>query len=109
MLSQIFVRSPLIDSTIRFDDDPIRANMAIVCICFDEKLMAERLNDRLIQSKYATAIGITDAVHPQDGGVCVLLALIWIIYPSSNIGIQLGVCQIHRLSCMPLMHQNQNV
>ena len=27
------------------------------------------MNDRLVQSKYATAIGITDAANPQDGDV----------------------------------------
>ena len=38
------------DSTIRFDDDPIHTNLDSVNICFDEELMAERLNDRLVQT-----------------------------------------------------------
>ena len=58
------------DLTIRFDDDLIRANLASVNIFFDEELMAGSLNDRLVQSKYATAIGSTDASNPQDGDVC---------------------------------------
>ena len=58
------------DSNFRFDDDMICANLAGVNICFDEELMAEKVNDRLVQSKYATAIGKTDAANPQDGDVC---------------------------------------
>ena len=34
--------------------------------------MEERRNDRLVHSKYATAIGSTDASNPQDGDVCEL-------------------------------------
>ena len=41
-----------------------------VLIFFDEELMTERLNDRLIQSKNATAIDSMDAENPQDGDVC---------------------------------------
>ena len=70
VLSQTSYLCPSMDSTIRFDDDPIRANLARVNICFDEELMAEKVNDRLVQSKYATAIGKTDAANPQDGDVC---------------------------------------
>ena len=60
------------DLTIRFDDDPIRANLASVNICFDEELMEERLNNRLVHSKYSTSIGSTDAANTQDGDVCEL-------------------------------------
>ena len=42
-------------------------------IFFDEDLMTERLNDRLIQSKNATAIDSMDAENPQDGDVCEFL------------------------------------
>ena len=59
-----------IDPTIRLDDDPICAILLCVNVCFDEELMAERMNDKLFQTKYATAIGITDAANPQDGKVC---------------------------------------
>ena len=60
------------DLTIRFDDDLIRANLASVNIFFDEELMAGSLNDRLVQSKYATDIGSMDADNTQDGDVCEL-------------------------------------
>ena len=60
------------DLTIIFDDHLIHANLASVNIYFDEDLMAESLNDRLIQSKYATAIGSTDATNTQGGYVCEL-------------------------------------
>ena len=62
----------VMDSNIRFDDDPIRESLSCVNICFDEELMAERMNNKLVQTKYATAIGITDAANPQDGKVCEL-------------------------------------
>ena len=65
------------DSTIRFDDDPTHANLDIVNICFDEELMAERLNDRIVHSKYATDIGSMDASNPQDGDVCELSGFDW--------------------------------
>ena len=51
------------DSKIRFDDDPICANLASVNICFDYEFMAERMNDRLFQSNYTTAIGSTYAAN----------------------------------------------
>ena len=51
-------------------DYPIRANLASVNICFDDEFMAERMNDRLFQSNYTTAIGSTDAANTQDGDVC---------------------------------------
>ena len=35
--------------------------------------MVERLNDRLVQSRYVTSIGSTDADNPQDGDVCEFL------------------------------------
>ena len=60
------------DSNIRFDDDPIRASLSCVNVCFDEELMAERMNNKLVQTKYATAIGSTYAANPQDGKVCEL-------------------------------------
>ena len=31
--------------------------------------MAERMNDRLVKSKYETSIGSTEAAHTQDGDV----------------------------------------
>ena len=34
--------------------------------------MAERMNNKLVQTKYATAIGSTYAANPQDGKVCEL-------------------------------------
>ena len=58
------------DSTIRFDDDPICASLLCANVCFDEELMAERMNNKLVQTKYATDIGNTDAANPQDGKVC---------------------------------------
>ena len=72
VLSQTSYLCPSMDSTIRFDDDPIRANLARVNICFDEELMEERLNNRLVHSKYSTSIGSTDAANTQDGDVCEL-------------------------------------
>ena len=54
----------LMDSKIRFDDDPIRASLLCVNVCFDEELMAEWMNNKLVQTKYATDIGITDAANP---------------------------------------------
>ena len=62
----------LMDSKIRFDDDPIRASLLCVNVCFYEELMAERINDTIVQTKYATAIGSTYATNPQDGKVCEL-------------------------------------
>ena len=97
------------DLTIRFDDDPIRANLARVNICFDEELMEERLNNRLVHSKYSTSIGSTDAANTQDGDVCEVFFLNWMIQPSRNIDIHLKICQIHRLTCMTLIHQKQKV
>ena len=35
-------------------------------------LMAERMNDKLVQTKYATDIGSTYAANPQDSKVCEL-------------------------------------
>ena len=95
---------PYMDLTVRFDVDPIRANLASANICFYEYLMTERLNDRLVQSKYATDIGSTDAANIQYGDVCEFLTLICMIQPSRNIGIHLRVCQIQRLACLQLMH-----
>ena len=66
---------PYIDETVKFDDDPIRASLASVNICFDETLMAERFHDRLLQSKYAASIGSTSAENPQDPHVCELFGL----------------------------------
>ena len=52
------------DLKIRFDDGPICAKTTSVNIFLDEELMAERLNDRIVKSKYKTAIGSTDAANP---------------------------------------------
>ena len=66
MLSPLSHRCPYIDETVKIDDDPIRANLDSVNICFDEALMDEGLHDRLIQSKYAASIGSTSSTNPQD-------------------------------------------
>ena len=34
--------------------------------------MTERLNDSLVKSKYATAIGSREALNPRDGDICEL-------------------------------------
>ena len=75
MLSQSSHCCPYIDETVKFDDDPIRANLASVNICFDETLMAERFHDRLLQSKYAASIGSTSAANTQDPHVCEIFGL----------------------------------
>ena len=66
MLSPTSHRCPYIYETVKFDDNPIRANLASVNICFDEALIAERLHDQLLQSKYAASIGSTSSTNPQD-------------------------------------------
>ena len=66
---------PYIDETVKFDDEPIRANLTSVNICFDEALMAKRLHGRLLQSKCAASIGSTSAANPQDTHVCDLFGL----------------------------------
>ena len=60
------------DSNIRFDEDMICASLSCVNVCFDEDMMAEQMNDKLFQTKYATDIGSTDAANPQDRKVCEL-------------------------------------
>ena len=48
VLSQTSYRCMSMDSTIRFDDDLIHANLSSVNICFYEDLMEERPNDWLV-------------------------------------------------------------
>ena len=75
MLSLPSHRCLYIYGTVKFDYNPIRANIASVNICFDEELMAKRLHDQLLQSKYAASIGSTSAANIQDTHVCELFGI----------------------------------
>ena len=75
MLSPLSHRCLYIDETVKFDDDPIRANLASVNMCFDEALMAEQLRGPLLHSKYAVSIGSTSVANTQNTHVCELFGL----------------------------------
>ena len=75
MLSSLSHRCLYIDETVKFDDDPIRANLASVNMCFDEALMAEQLRGPLLHSNYAASIGSTSVANTQNTHVCELFGL----------------------------------